>query len=252
MFALTAVTEKLQLKTTSTSEVHVVVSYNDFSATGSSKGVQLVKVTSATTTDIVNAPGASVVRVIERITLKIYGGSANTLTVKYDISATDYEVTPDVPLETGEMYEYENGKGWSRFDASGQLLTAAAGSGIPAGGTTGQVLTKNSGTDYDAGWATPSGGGGSTLTITTCPDTDFNAADDTGYDIQTGDLTGDHNCDVSGITTMCEFFNGQETYRITFVGESVYVFGGSEAVTELSGNLCTRIRRVNSKLIITE
>lgn len=31
--------------------------------------------------------------------------------------------------------------------------------GIPAGGATGQVLTKNSDTDYDATWATPSGGG---------------------------------------------------------------------------------------------
>ena len=38
---------------------------------------------------------------------------------------------------------------------------------IPTGGTTGQVLTKNSGTDYDAGWATPSGGGGAGLTSRT-------------------------------------------------------------------------------------
>lgn len=32
--------------------------------------------------------------------------------------------------------------------------------GIPTGGTAGQVLTKNSSTNYDASWATPSGGGG--------------------------------------------------------------------------------------------
>jgi hypothetical protein len=31
---------------------------------------------------------------------------------------------------------------------------------VPAGGTTGQVLTKASDDDYDADWATPSGGGG--------------------------------------------------------------------------------------------
>ena len=35
------------------------------------------------------------------------------------------------------------------------------GVGVPVGGTAGQVLTKNSATDYDTGWATPSGGGGS-------------------------------------------------------------------------------------------
>lgn len=251
MFALTATTEKIQLKTTSTSEVHCVVSYNDFAASGTTKGTQLTKITTATTTDIVAAPGANVARVIERITLKIYGGATNTLTVKYDISATDYEVTPDVPMETGEVYEYENGAGWKRFDASGQLLTAAAGSGLPAGGTTGQVLTKDSAADYDASWQTPSGGG-STLTIVTCPDTDFNAADDTGYDIQVGDLTGSHNCDVSGITTMCEFYNADETNVITFVGEDVYIRGGLEIVTELMAGVSTRIRRVNTKLIITD
>lgn len=42
---------------------------------------------------------------------------------------------------------------------TGALPTANGGA--PSGGTTGQVLTKNSGTSYDYGWATPSGGGGS-------------------------------------------------------------------------------------------
>jgi hypothetical protein len=44
----------------------------------------------------------------------------------------------------------------------GDLTTAAeaaAAHTVPAGGSTGQVLAKTSGTDYDAGWATPSGGG---------------------------------------------------------------------------------------------
>ena len=34
---------------------------------------------------------------------------------------------------------------------------------IPSGGTTGQVLAKVDGTDYNIGWATPSGGGGTQL-----------------------------------------------------------------------------------------
>ena len=44
------------------------------------------------------------------------------------------------------------------------LANAVAGpvtlSNLPVGGTTGQVLTKNSSSNYDASWATPSGGGG--------------------------------------------------------------------------------------------
>lgn len=35
------------------------------------------------------------------------------------------------------------------------------GVGVPPGGTTGQTLTKLSDSDYDAGWRTPVGGGGS-------------------------------------------------------------------------------------------
>lgn len=38
-------------------------------------------------------------------------------------------------------------------------VTAVAGVGVIAGGTSGQVLAKNSATDYDLAWVTPAGGG---------------------------------------------------------------------------------------------
>lgn len=40
-------------------------------------------------------------------------------------------------------------------------LEAKSGHGLPSGGTTGQTLTKLSDSDYDTGWRTPAGGGGS-------------------------------------------------------------------------------------------
>lgn len=40
-------------------------------------------------------------------------------------------------------------------------LEANSGHGLPSGGTTGQTLTKLSDSDYDTGWRTPTGGGGS-------------------------------------------------------------------------------------------
>lgn len=66
--------------------------------------------------------------------------------------------------------------GWKQDDNTFWVLTddspvtwtqlqGGAGSGVPAGGTTGQVLTKNSAVDGDAGWATPSGGGGSSALV---------------------------------------------------------------------------------------
>jgi len=44
--------------------------------------------------------------------------------------------------------------------------TGATGQGVAAGGTTGQALVKLSGTNYDTGWATISGGGGTWGSIT--------------------------------------------------------------------------------------
>ena len=40
-------------------------------------------------------------------------------------------------------------------------LAAKSGHGLPSGGTTGQALTKLSDSDYDTGWRTLTGGGGS-------------------------------------------------------------------------------------------
>lgn len=40
-------------------------------------------------------------------------------------------------------------------------LEAKSGHGLPSGGTAGQTLTKLSDSDYDTGWRTPIGGGGS-------------------------------------------------------------------------------------------
>lgn len=40
-------------------------------------------------------------------------------------------------------------------------LEAKSGHGLPSGGTAGQALTKLSDSDYDTGWRTPTGGGGS-------------------------------------------------------------------------------------------
>jgi hypothetical protein len=57
-------------------------------------------------------------------------------------------------------------------DSGGTSLSSVTAAGafngpgaVPAGGITGQALTKNTNTDYDVGWATPAGGGG-TGTVT--------------------------------------------------------------------------------------
>jgi len=52
----------------------------------------------------------------------------------------------------------------SRRTLGTSATSAAAGNrGLPTGGTAGQALTKNTTTDYDVGWSTVSGGGGSSF-----------------------------------------------------------------------------------------
>lgn len=105
------------------------------------------------------------------------GGGSGTLTYSspyiYD-TATASNINV-LDLTSGSLNASTVTGGNSQMDATGLVLTPSSGAvitftdgttqssqshDVPTGGTTGQVLTKNSATDYDASWATPSGGGG--------------------------------------------------------------------------------------------
>lgn len=98
--------------------------------------------------------------------------------IEFDLSAepsvAGYAIEDDV---TGELIveitlsggPTAGSAGWEWIPDDGQVWTVnderdlaaeIARRGMPAGGTTGQVLAKTTGGDYDAGWVTPSGGGG--------------------------------------------------------------------------------------------
>jgi len=94
------------------------------------------------------------------------------------------------------------------------------------------------------------GGGGGTTTWITYGDANHNSADGEGYDIQAADITADHDEDVSGITTYCEFMNGQDTWNVFFVGEAVYISGGFETIDRVPTLGHTTLRRINGKLIL--
>lgn len=68
-------------------------------------------------------------------------GTSNATTGSFTATLTGAATNPPDPPNT-----------WEKTSVS---------SGLPAGGSSGQVLAKNSATNYDAGWITPSGGGGS-------------------------------------------------------------------------------------------
>lgn len=136
MLLLTATTNSLQLITTSTSNIAYHASYVDITTSaftpGSSEGI----ISSATTTTIVSAPGASTQRQIKMLTLKNTGSSANSLTLQKDVSATDYELMPRITLSAQESITYIDGVGFQVFDSNGN-----AKSTLPINqGTTGRAM----------------------------------------------------------------------------------------------------------------
>lgn len=219
---LKATTETIKVITSTGADVDYVVSYSDLT-TEANDSTSFGKITTATTTTILAAPAASTQRMVLTLSLvNIEASTDENVTIYIDNSGTSYRVFKGDILR-GEQLLYVKGEGWNRYNAAGKHIYI---------GETGAT------------------GSGSSTTWATYGDADHTSADDEGYDIQVGDITGAHNEDVSGITTYCEFMNGQDTYDITFVGETVYMSGGLETIDKLPTLGHTTLRRINGKLIL--
>lgn len=123
MIILPNTTDKLQLITGAAGSIDVVVSYGevDQSTPPGVKpfGRQLTTITTAATTDILAAPGASTTRTPEEITIRnTHASVSNDCLVRYNANATVYEIHK-VTLAPGEMLEYIRGIGW--FTVANQL-----------------------------------------------------------------------------------------------------------------------------------
>jgi hypothetical protein len=123
MITLTATTHILELTTASATAVDVFVSYADHTTAGAILGDQQTLITTATTTTILAAPAASTQRQVKLINIRNTAASSNVVTVKKDISATEYDLF-SVTLGNGEQLEYLDGKGWAVYANTGALKTS--------------------------------------------------------------------------------------------------------------------------------
>jgi hypothetical protein len=117
-----ATTDKLQLTTSSTAGIDVLVNYADMDTTTKAVtvGRQLTKITTATTTDIMAAPASGFSRKYTHISISnIHASTANTLTLIYDANATDYTIE-SATLAAGERMSYAEGRGMRFFDSQGR------------------------------------------------------------------------------------------------------------------------------------
>lgn len=157
MFSISGINQKLQIVTSSGADIDVTITYNDFALidvgpiniTQASNGEQFTAITTATTTDVLSAPGENISRAIHRVSIRnIDGASTNTVYVLINDNSTLRLITPSVPLAAGELYEYESGTGWRRIDSNG--LTMGSGTtgadGLGYGGTSVTSITIGTGT----------------------------------------------------------------------------------------------------------
>jgi hypothetical protein len=168
---LTSTADKLQLVTTAAVATHVQASYVD-NATGTiTPGRLNTIVSTAATTDVVAAPPAATQRNVKHLSVKAVGG-AQTVTVKHTDGTTAVEVSPAVPLLTGEALIWTDGLGWQVVDATGAVKQA----GQPSAGRFLKRTTYTSGsgnhtTDAKAAlvrlYLVGGGGGGGGTTTTT-------------------------------------------------------------------------------------
>lgn len=119
MLLLPTTSHKLQLVTASTANIDVYACWMDNAAgviTGSSLNS---KISTITTTDIVGAPGASVLRNVKTLHAQnVHASAANTVIVQVT-DGTNVVNIESFSLAAGERMAYVEGVGFRYFDASG-------------------------------------------------------------------------------------------------------------------------------------
>jgi len=121
--------DKLDLVTSAAADVDVVVAYADWDQslgkpTASSPGKQLTTITTATTTDVCAAPGASTTRNVKNITIRNTHASTTTdITVRMNDNATIYELVKMTML-AGEVVVCREGV-WFHYDSNGGVYGRA-------------------------------------------------------------------------------------------------------------------------------
>lgn len=115
-------TDKISLITTTTANTDVVASFVDRDQTTGIVGLagkQLTAVNTATTTDIVAAPGSSTTRNLKALNIRNkHASTNNTITVQYNANSVLYELHK-ATLLAGEVLQYIEGLGFFKtFDTT--------------------------------------------------------------------------------------------------------------------------------------
>lgn len=121
MILLTNTTEILELLTTQAISTDYYVSYADMTTSAFTPGQSNGNISTATTTTILSAPGASTQRQVKFISIRNRSStSSQVVTLKHDTSGTERYLTADITLGAGETLEYNDGVGFIVRNKNGQ------------------------------------------------------------------------------------------------------------------------------------
>ena len=150
MILLTAITHSLILSTGGVQSVDWSADYVDITTTAFSPDSGQGNVAAIADTTIVGVPAASTQRQVKLITVRNLDSTAVTVTIKKDVSGTQYALSPDVELESGEVLQYLDGRGFCVLDpfgavkalteVSNEILATENESLLDAANTTNELL----------------------------------------------------------------------------------------------------------------
>lgn len=122
---LDATTKSLEMETGAAVSTDYVVSYADHTSSAFTPGMNQGNVATATTTAILAAPGASTQRQVKWVSVRNRGTSTQTVTLKLDVSATDYHITPAIALGAGEVLRIDSDGSLKVLDRNGRVKEQA-------------------------------------------------------------------------------------------------------------------------------
>lgn len=119
MLLLPTTSDSLELVTSAAVAVDYVAAWADHTSSGVAASAGTGQVSTATTTTIVAAPGASTQRQIRGLTVRNAGSADVTVTVQAKPSGTARTIVK-AAIQPGETLAYSDGRGWYSLDSAGR------------------------------------------------------------------------------------------------------------------------------------
>lgn len=123
MLLLTSTSDKIQIITGTAVTVDVHASFVDYDGTTVTPGRTNSKITTATTTDVVASPGASVQRNVKTLHICNIHASSSVLVTVQHTDGTNVIKLEEMSLLAGERLSYVEGQGFELVDANGITKT---------------------------------------------------------------------------------------------------------------------------------